>query len=154
MEIIARKDAIRLRQSRYFTGQPCRQGHLTFRYTKNGGCADCINPKFTAADVEERHALRQIVQATKQSKMTRAGFRLHPSDLEAFTVTVLFYGKLREPALSRSSVIARRGWVNVGEGFQLRQFWIFPQDHDTLLEMEKQLRQSRLDSAALDRAGL
>lgn len=25
----------------YFTGKPCKRGHVAFRFTKGGGCVDC-----------------------------------------------------------------------------------------------------------------
>jgi hypothetical protein len=29
----------------YFTGNPCKRGHISRRYTSNCGCVDCVNPK-------------------------------------------------------------------------------------------------------------
>lgn len=28
-------------KTRYFTGMPCRQGHVCQRYTNDGGCVEC-----------------------------------------------------------------------------------------------------------------
>lgn len=28
---------------RYFTGEPCKRGHVTYRYTTNNSCAECTN---------------------------------------------------------------------------------------------------------------
>lgn len=28
---------------RYFTGNPCPKGHITYRYTAGGGCAECVS---------------------------------------------------------------------------------------------------------------
>lgn len=40
--IIARKDAIALGFTVYRTGKPCIAGHTGWRYTKTGGCIDCL----------------------------------------------------------------------------------------------------------------
>lgn len=36
-----RGEAIAQGESQYSTGQPCRNGHTTYRYTRNGECAAC-----------------------------------------------------------------------------------------------------------------
>ncbi len=33
----------------YFTGKPCPKGHITVRYTSNGGCRACLSPKWGAS---------------------------------------------------------------------------------------------------------
>lgn len=42
MEIIRRKDAIERGLDRYFTGKPCKRGHLCFRYVSSNGCSQCV----------------------------------------------------------------------------------------------------------------
>jgi 5-methylcytosine-specific restriction endonuclease McrA len=39
-EIISRKDAIAKGLTRYFTGEPCKNGHICFRWTQ-GTCSEC-----------------------------------------------------------------------------------------------------------------
>jgi hypothetical protein len=41
MEVIARKDAKLHGLKRYFTGKPCKYGHVSERYTLKGVCCDC-----------------------------------------------------------------------------------------------------------------
>ena len=43
MQIILRKEAKALGLPRYFTGQPCKHGHIAERSTSGGGCFDCRN---------------------------------------------------------------------------------------------------------------
>lgn len=42
--IISRDDAYRAGKTRYFTGKPCKNGHLAQRYTSTGGCVECLAP--------------------------------------------------------------------------------------------------------------
>ena len=42
MEIISRKDAIDQGLGRYFTGEPCKHGHVAERRTVNSTCVACI----------------------------------------------------------------------------------------------------------------
>jgi hypothetical protein len=43
MNIITKEEAAQQGLSRYFTGKPCRNGHISERYTKGGQCAFCSN---------------------------------------------------------------------------------------------------------------
>lgn len=42
MDIITRAEARRAGLNRYFTGVPCKNGHVDFRYTASGACKGCI----------------------------------------------------------------------------------------------------------------
>lgn len=39
-----RRAAIDAGSRRYYTGRPCKWGHLAERYTSTNGCMDCVNP--------------------------------------------------------------------------------------------------------------
>lgn len=41
MKLISRAEAKREGLKRYFTGKPCKQGHVTPRYTQSTGCVGC-----------------------------------------------------------------------------------------------------------------
>jgi hypothetical protein len=41
---------------RFFTGIPCKRGHLADRFTSNGGCADCINVQVSKRGTNVRGA--------------------------------------------------------------------------------------------------
>ncbi len=34
-------EALRSGDKHYFTGKPCKRGHIALRFTKGGGCVDC-----------------------------------------------------------------------------------------------------------------
>jgi hypothetical protein len=42
--ILSRQAAIESNSVRYFTGEPCVNGHVAQRYTTNGGCLECVRP--------------------------------------------------------------------------------------------------------------
>lgn len=43
MEIMTRSEAAKGGYYKYFTGRACKNGHLSYRYTKTGGCAECVH---------------------------------------------------------------------------------------------------------------
>jgi hypothetical protein len=140
MDIISRPDAILQQQSRYFTGEPCVRGHIAYRYTKNGGCSDCINPKFQSLDVADRERERLRAAEIRRVNMIPHGFALAPENVEAFTRAVLLFAQMHEPTLQRHHIIAKRGWIYAGNGLGLRQFYIFREDREVLLALEAQMR--------------
>jgi hypothetical protein len=46
MELITRADARERGLKRYFTGEPCKHGHLTERFCVNGYCCECTKVRF------------------------------------------------------------------------------------------------------------
>ena len=40
-----RHEAAQAGKTTYWTGKPCKRGHLCDRYVSNGGCVGCLNPK-------------------------------------------------------------------------------------------------------------
>ena len=43
MEIVSRKEAIERGLKRYFTGKPCKNGHVAERFVSNGRCVECAH---------------------------------------------------------------------------------------------------------------
>lgn len=41
VKIVTRMEAAKAGLNRYFTGKPCRYGHLSERYVLNGTCVEC-----------------------------------------------------------------------------------------------------------------
>ena len=43
MEIVSRKEALERGLKRYFTGKPCKNGHIAERFVSNGRCVECAH---------------------------------------------------------------------------------------------------------------
>lgn len=59
MKIISRQDALAQGLARYFTGKPCKHGHVAERHTNNRLCLACARAQQTAyyeRHIEERRA--------------------------------------------------------------------------------------------------
>jgi len=52
----SRQEAIESGAVRYFTGEPCKRGHKSPRYTLTGGCVACID----ARNAAERQLIRDV----------------------------------------------------------------------------------------------
>jgi hypothetical protein len=75
-EIISRADAKSKGLSRYFTGRPCKHGHVALRKTVNGVCAEC------SRDIEEHH--REKHREKFQAKWRKASIAARKRDPEAY----------------------------------------------------------------------
>lgn len=53
----ARKQAEKEGKKRYFTGFPCKHGHLAERYTNNGACVVCHANSMSDAKVKRQHTV-------------------------------------------------------------------------------------------------
>ena len=57
MDKISRKDAISLGLRKYYTGEPCRNGHIAERYVQSGTCQECINGSRSSAIITARSTI-------------------------------------------------------------------------------------------------
>lgn len=74
MNIVSRSDARALKLKKYFTGEPCANGHISERYFPSGACKACINgdrlkiddhPELSAAKLRVSEAVADY-EATKR----------------------------------------------------------------------------------------
>ena len=81
MNIITRREAKSRGLSRYFTGKPCKHGHIALRDTVNGSCIECSwkkqNPELNrqyARDyyVEHREEILDRIRVPEKEKQNRA----------------------------------------------------------------------------------
>ncbi len=71
METTSRKKALAEGLARYFTGKPCKHGHVAQRYTRNRGCVRCRNEsarRWVAQNPEKRCASRRKSYAKNPAK--------------------------------------------------------------------------------------
>lgn len=113
MEIKTRKQAIADGDNTYFTGKPCKHGHMTYRYTQSSGCYDCINgdrilPNSPSANAREVRltAAAAAVRGKEIAKNSLVQVKLYSrdADLEIFKATAYAYAVMRYPELSTVDV--------------------------------------------------
>ena len=64
MEIIIRREAKELRINKYFTGKPCKYGHISKRYTGDGRCIECVLPE---ANRRTKNHLKNMTEEERKS---------------------------------------------------------------------------------------
>jgi hypothetical protein len=71
--VVTRSQALALNLRRYFTGRPCKHGHLSERFTNGGACIECMrafgaeryasNPEYRAMRIEQQRDRRARARA-------------------------------------------------------------------------------------------
>jgi len=54
MQIITKQEAKEKGLRHYFTGKPCKRGHVCSRYTSNNSCADCLQLRNEMPETKKR----------------------------------------------------------------------------------------------------
>lgn len=75
MEIIRRKDAIAQGLVRYFTGKPCKHGHVSEKTVSGGNCVECYNDRYWGerkrpVKINVPDHLQQFLMTRKQAKLS------------------------------------------------------------------------------------
>lgn len=90
MTFSTRKAALAAGSPTYFTGNPCKHGHISYRYTQSGGCRECINGAVIGKNDPEnlisiteskleymraKHAAAEMVEAARLKMMADTQIR-------------------------------------------------------------------------------
>jgi hypothetical protein len=90
---VTRADAKRLGLTRYFTGKPCKRGHVAERVLTTGFCIECRREwdrKWSQDNPEKVHTKAQKRYATNKEEMlakSKAWARLHPESNRRYCET-------------------------------------------------------------------
>lgn len=158
MEIKTRKQAMVDGENTYFTGKPCKHGHVTYRYVQSGSCYDCVNGSRvsinspTAIAREARlAATASAVRGKEIAKNSLVQVKLYcrDADLELFKATAYAFAVMRFPELSPGDVWA--GAVHVKcDGGDLYKVNAHVDDVGALRDLERSLQaSSRADAYAV-----
>lgn len=55
MQIVTKKDAKLIGLKHFFTGKPCKRGHIDRRFVSTGVCVSCNRDNVSSGRVENRH---------------------------------------------------------------------------------------------------
>lgn len=69
--LLSRVDAVRLGVKRYFTGKPCKSGHISQRKVHNRHCAQCANEEAVATRPTEPVRVRERDAAWRRANPER-----------------------------------------------------------------------------------
>lgn len=143
MEITTRNVAKVRGEKVYFTGQPCKNGHTTYRYVNNGGCSQCVKEangqKSDPLDVERR--------AVKLA-MIRVNLRAYVEDRATLAAGVYATALMRWPFVRESDVDPKLLPSDRSGGTALYAFHCHEEDIATVREISRGLVSARMSGVA------
>lgn len=157
MQIVTREEAITRQSARYFTGKPCKRGHISERYTKMAACIECLHPKFTSIESRRRGAMALVKLGEKREQerlavvarsLDRIKIRLHPNDVELFESALLAAAIGHEPSMGLRHLRTRFVPKIYGKEIRLHCFRCFPEDKSTLFALQDSLESVRRPTVA------
>lgn len=88
MEIITREQAYAIEAKRYFTGRPCKKGHISERYTSNGVCCACLfkpvgrRVKVTyEVDRDDKETVDFLIRQLNEARGIHPGVAMTPDEI-------------------------------------------------------------------------
>lgn len=161
MELTSRQEAISKGLGRYFTGSPCKHGHITQRFTSSSGCVECVHPTFVNHEWQARRAeaYRKRSEIEKQraererlapviARMTSIFIVLHPLDLGVFQAFAHAAAMFHEPTLSLSHIETKHKPKQWGSKYR-HTFLCFESDVASLRSFQDALDAARNPAAAV-----
>jgi hypothetical protein len=149
VEHVERPEAIRLGLASYFTGRPCRRGHIARRCTTNGTCSTCANEanqRARAANPEGARAKRRAYYWSNP-RTREAGKRRYPNERAARIKAALDWQKANADLVNEKNRRWRRanpGVVNARTAKQRARRkqatppWLTPDHHKAMRALYKE----------------
>lgn len=162
MEIITREQAIANRLGKYFTGEPCKSGHVVQRYTQSGSCELCIRQsKSGNRDLEQakldlkaeklrlerdKFEFRRTSRPpSKRRDLAPLNIMLHFADVEYFKSVMLASAMLSDPAITAGDLMTNKRPQSSGNR-SIHYFQTFQVDHIDLYKLQNALAVERAQS--------
>lgn len=116
--------------TQYFTGVPCKNGHLTYRYTSSGACAGCIRE-------HNKPTANSVISVRKQlrSEFVQKRFRLYESDVGIFGTSVWAMATEILPGVGLSDVALNVAPSDRAGGTGMYAFMCHPSHIEELLSI-------------------
>jgi hypothetical protein len=148
MEIISRSEAKNKGLSQYFTGTPCKNNHLAYRYVQSGSCSACI--KSHSAGIEKIETYYDNSQYKKaQQRLVPYYIRVFDKDLAYYSSIVLVTCQAREPSIQMRDVWRGTQGANNQTGSSRYPFKCFAEDMETLRQVAVEIFLSSIKPVAV-----
>ena len=132
----SRKLALAAGVKKYFTGEPCRHGHIAYRYAQSGACSECIGVagESKAAAPGENDAanpppkVKQSARAAALEQLVTVAVRSTPETVSAIRNLASGLVTMRFPELNRADAWSPKAGTDYQAGRCQYKFNIHPDD--------------------------
>lgn len=121
--LISREEAKRQGRKRFYTGKPCKHGHVSERYTKSNSCAECVKLNVSKARQNSKHLTIQEAQSLfKYCKDTGKMWRINHDGVLCLATQITSDGYIEAKANYKSYLVHRLAFMTQGvdpSGYQV-----------------------------------
>jgi hypothetical protein len=118
MDIITRKEALAQGLTHYFTGKPCKRGHIGARYTKTSNCVECVltifnkRPYQLTQEQQEKYRERnRNYQRRRRAAMTIEQRKEEIKERSAYILSYISQRRNSDPSFKLRMNLRHRVWT-------------------------------------------
>lgn len=143
-----RKDAIASASHKYFTGKPCRNGHIAERYAQSGTCQECIAATRPTAARAISNIERPLLNPLQQANAARAELkeqivvfkvRAYPADFPTLRNLAVTLMRMRWPVTRADDAVTFGSGTDGAGGTLLYKLKAHPEDAAAIQVVAKEL---------------
>lgn len=126
MELISRKEAVSIGLKFYFTGKPCKNGHISKRYTAKSYCLECSRLSALESQNKNPERKRQNQSRYHEKNKEKLKKKYHDNKAEYSERSREYYNKNKERIISKAKDYAAKNHVKIKE--RKRKYYIDNKD--------------------------
>lgn len=147
MQIKLRSEAAAAGDITYYTGKSCKNGHVTYRYVKNGACSECVKTN-NGQEVSPNHEQRKV----DKQDLIRGMFYIPDQSRADFSAAVWAFAVMRYPLLTQSDIDPHLLPANRSNDIAGHAFYCHPDDFKAIKSLSDSMRGSNIARIARDNA--
>lgn len=141
MEISTRAEALEAGKKTYFTNKPCKNNHITYRYTQSATCSGCVTD--SAGRGREAYSRSQEDRAETSAKLTEFPLRCFVVDFQTVKAAAYTLAMMRDPSVQPDDVVSKRPPTGGAAGTLLYKMRAFADDIPAIQKIANDLINSR-----------
>lgn len=108
MKIISRQEAKNQNIKTYYTGKPCKHGHVSYRYVNDGKCSECVKnrvTKWTADNKDRKKLTDKMYYDDNKSEILQRVSEYKKTNSETIKQKLRVYTKTEKHRLTRKNYV-------------------------------------------------
>jgi len=124
MEIMKRSDAKFKKLDKYFTGKPCINNHISYRYTQSGTCSQCVNGNRVNPDI--------LVRREIKANLVQIRCRVFDDDWGTLAASAWALAAARTPVLTINDVAPKLRPTDPTSGTAMYALYCYAEDIEAI----------------------
>lgn len=131
MNIITREQALRENKQHYFTGEPCKHGHLSVRTVRDWKCVECVNNRNREQRIKHydkrREGERNYFDIHREEYRQRSANRYYKNRIATLEKYKEYYYDNKEKCITRCKNYYERNRTR--RILQMKDYYVLQKEH-------------------------